>query len=135
MLGINYVFSENFEVLNELLSSELKRLLRSGMVLSMFSQMIEGGGGFGPIEDVKLILSKEELDKIPTSSYKNITQELREKNENCPVCREEFCDNDEVRTLKCSHIFHTDCVDNWLTNHSHKCPCCRQEAGVYKPNL
>ena len=137
MIGINYLFNENFDILNELLSSELKRLLRRGMIVNMLSQMfISGvGDGFSPMEDVKLILTQEELDKIPKNLYKDLSLEFKNKNTNCPVCREEYRDNDEVRTLKCNHIFHTDCIDNWLTKHSHKCPCCRQESGTYKPNI
>ena len=135
MLGINYVFNANFDILNELLSSELKRHLRRSMFLDMISQIFISGTGFGPMEDVKLILTQEELDKIPKNSYKELSLELKEKNTSCPVCREEYRENDEVRTLKCNHVFHTDCVDNWLINHSHKCPCCRQETGNYKPNI
>lgn len=140
MLGINYVFNDNFDALNEILSSELKRILTRENIYNMIFQAIENGtiginNQFGPMEDVKLILGQEELDKIPISSYKNIDQELKKKNENCLVCRDDLCDNDTVRILKCNHVFHTDCIDNWLTNHSYKCPCCRQEAGIHKPNL
>jgi hypothetical protein len=145
MIGINYVFNENIGILNELLSLELKRLLRRGIVLNMVSQMITNGvpngipngipNGFGPMEDIKLILTKEELEKIPISTYKEISPELREKNTSCSVCRDEYNENDSVRTLNCGHIFHSDCVDNWLTNHSHKCPYCRQTTGNYKPNI
>ena len=136
MLGINYVFNENFSILNELLTSELKRRLKREMVFTLVSQMITNqGSGINQMEDIKLILTKEELEKIPLNSYKNIETELKEKNECCPVCRDEYNDNDIVRILNCCHVFHTDCVDNWLTNHSHKCPCCRQSTGIYKPNI
>jgi hypothetical protein len=136
MIGINYVFSENFSILNDLLSSELKRLLRRSMSLNILSQMlINPNGVLNQMEDIKLILTKEELDKIPVNIYKDIDTKLKEKNESCSVCREDYHDNDNVRTLCCGHIFHTDCVDNWLTNHSHKCPCCRQTSGTYTPNI
>lgn len=136
MIGINYVFNENFDILNELLSSELKRLLRRDMIINTFSQMLMNPNReFGPMEDIKLILTKEELDKIPVNIYKDISFELKEKNDYCPVCREEYHDNDNVRTLCCGHVFHSECVDNWLTNHSHKCPCCRQTTGNYKPDI
>jgi hypothetical protein len=136
MIGINYVFNENFNILNEMLSLELKRILRRGMFINIFSQMIlNHNGGFGTMEDIKLILTKEELDKIPVNIYKDISPELKEKKDSCTVCREEYHDNDNVRTLRCGHVFHTECVDNWLMNHSHKCPCCRQTSGTYTPNI
>ena len=148
MIGVNVVFNENFELLNELLVSELKRYIRQGLSLQIFSQMIAGGigglgifdsavgsGGFGQMEDVKLILTPEELEKIPSKSFKDLEPNLAERCDKCPVCRDEFRDNDIIRVLNCEHIFHTDCIDNWLTQHSHKCPCCRKEAGIHKANI
>ena len=139
MIGINIVFNENFDILNELLISELKRFFRQSLSIHMFSQLImdnlTNGPGFGNMEDVKLVIPKEEINNIPSSLYKDLEPDVKTKVTECPICRDEFRDNDNVRLLYCSHIFHSDCVDNWLTEHSHKCPCCRQEAGEYKPNL
>ncbi|URE13882.1 E3 ubiquitin-protein ligase [Musa troglodytarum] len=43
----------------------------------------------------------------------------------CAVCLSEFDDDDEVRLLpRCSHLFHTDCIDVWLASHV-TCPVCR----------
>ena len=135
MYGTNFIFNENFQVLNEILSTELKRLLRRLYTINILSSVLLNNMNHGQFEDVKLTLSEEELNKIPVSTYKNISQDLKEKNTNCTICRDEYRDNDEVRILQCEHVFHTDCVDNWLKNHSYKCPCCRKEAGTYKPNI
>ena len=135
MMGINYLFNENFDVLNDMLNSELKRVLIREIQIQAFMNMINGIGGFGPMEDVKLVLSKDELDKIPTKLFKELDNELREKNPKCLVCQDEFGDNDNARILNCSHLFHTDCIDNWLMDHSHKCPCCRKEAGIHNAKI
>ncbi|KAL5995355.1 hypothetical protein ACLOJK_025413 [Asimina triloba] len=44
----------------------------------------------------------------------------------CAVCLSEFQDDDVLRLLAaCSHVFHTDCIDVWLTSHT-TCPYCRR---------
>ena len=43
----------------------------------------------------------------------------------CPVCLEDFEENQDVRVLPCSHSFHTDCIDPWLLNVAGSCPLCR----------
>ncbi len=40
----------------------------------------------------------------------------------CSICMELYQTSHKVKTLPCSHTFHADCIDLWLTNSSHKCP-------------
>uniref|UniRef100_A0A914Y003 RING-type domain-containing protein n=1 Tax=Panagrolaimus superbus TaxID=310955 RepID=A0A914Y003_9BILA len=59
----------------------------------------------------------------------NYTKDLNvpeEETERCTVCLSDFETGDEVRTLNCSHIFHTECIDRWLI-YNKKCPICRVE--------
>ena len=42
----------------------------------------------------------------------------------CSICLEEFKYDEELKKLKCDHIFHKDCLEPWLTNNN-KCPICR----------
>ncbi|KAG4954810.1 hypothetical protein AAZX31_14G164800 [Glycine max] len=43
----------------------------------------------------------------------------------CAVCLNEFRDDETLRLIpKCCHVFHSDCIDAWLANHS-TCPVCR----------
>ena len=50
----------------------------------------------------------------------------------CPICLIKYeHPYDIVSVLKCGHIFHTDCVANWL-NQKNNCPLCRQQHYVYK---
>ncbi|KAL6526499.1 hypothetical protein OROGR_015589 [Orobanche gracilis] len=63
------------------------------------------------------------LNSLPVFRYssKAATQRLLE----CAVCLSDFEENEVVRLLpKCSHAFHTECIDMWFYSHS-TCPICR----------
>lgn len=42
----------------------------------------------------------------------------------CPICLDDFDDVNEIFTLKCNHVFHRDCINEWLLKRS-TCPYCR----------
>ncbi|KAG9159126.1 hypothetical protein Leryth_026211 [Lithospermum erythrorhizon] len=43
----------------------------------------------------------------------------------CSICLRSFEDHEMVRVLPiCHHVFHSECVDIWLTTRS-SCPLCR----------
>jgi hypothetical protein len=43
----------------------------------------------------------------------------------CSVCLEKFAEDESLRLLpKCSHVFHSECIDVWFLSHS-TCPLCR----------
>ena len=47
----------------------------------------------------------------------------------CTICLIELQSND-VTTIKCGHIFHTECIDAWAAKSEKKyaqCPNCRQK--------
>ena len=41
----------------------------------------------------------------------------------CSICLKKS-DSDIVRELKCNHVFHIGCIDEWLSNHN-TCPLCK----------
>ncbi|GME39103.1 Zinc finger RING-type protein [Neofusicoccum parvum] len=44
----------------------------------------------------------------------------------CLVCLCEYQTDDEARKLiKCGHLFHKECIDQWLTTGRNSCPLCR----------
>ncbi|KIW05797.1 uncharacterized protein PV09_03006 [Verruconis gallopava] len=52
--------------------------------------------------------------------------------ERCQICLDDYDEDDETRHLvKCSHYFHRECIDHWLTECRNSCPLCRGE-GVEK---
>lgn len=46
--------------------------------------------------------------------------------EQCVICLENMNNNTTLLTLECSHIYHKECIDDWL-NKSQTCPMCREK--------
>ncbi|XP_028770831.1 E3 ubiquitin-protein ligase ATL6-like [Neltuma alba] len=45
----------------------------------------------------------------------------------CAVCLNEFEDSETLRLIpKCDHVFHPECIDEWLASHT-TCPVCRAD--------
>ena len=49
-----------------------------------------------------------------------------DNNNNCVICLYEFQIGDRISALPCLHIFHHDCIKNWLRNEL-SCPVCKLE--------
>jgi hypothetical protein len=41
----------------------------------------------------------------------------------CRICMEEYVHNVEIKTMKCFHMFHAECIDQWLGRKT-SCPLC-----------
>lgn len=47
----------------------------------------------------------------------------------CAICSDDFeAGISEIRELPCGHIFHSDCIDAFLSSNSSLCPVCRKSA-------
>merc|ERR1711994_901005 len=68
-------------------------------------------------------MNESEIKKIPTIK---IDQTHIDAKAQCSVCWDDFKIGEEVRELKCKHVFHSDCIIPWLELHN-TCPVCRQE--------
>ena len=44
----------------------------------------------------------------------------------CSICLEEYKKNDKLVQLKCKHVYHPGCINDWLDRQS-SCPICRSE--------
>ena len=60
------------------------------------------------------------INNLPSSKLKDISK-LDDDKKNCIICLEDFRIDDEVIFLPCLHIFHRDCIIEWLKNHD-DCP-------------
>jgi hypothetical protein len=78
-------------------------------------------------EDVKIILDKEEFDNLERIKYDKSDKSLE-----CLICLDAFEDKENLIKIKCNHIFHCNCIKNWLCEESNKCPVCRIEIGKGK---
>ncbi|KAG5245127.1 hypothetical protein OIU76_002700 [Salix suchowensis] len=68
-------------------------------------------------------LQQSVIDSITVFKYKK-DEGLIDGTE-CSVCLNEFQEDESLRLLpKCSHAFHTPCIDTWLRTHKN-CPLCR----------
>ncbi|KAK9691865.1 hypothetical protein RND81_09G225200 [Saponaria officinalis] len=78
-----------------------------------------GGGGIG----------NDLLRTFPTFAYRASRPPPRmgKGTSVCAICQSKFRDDQMLRLLPyCDHLFHLDCIDEWLTCHS-TCPCCRDD--------
>lgn len=60
------------------------------------------------------------------SKYVNKVEDLNIIKDNCCICYSDYINNEEDNPviLKCSHIFHDNCIKEWLQK-SGTCPICR----------
>uniref|UniRef100_H0VV70 E3 ubiquitin-protein ligase RNF115 n=1 Tax=Cavia porcellus TaxID=10141 RepID=H0VV70_CAVPO len=65
---------------------------------------------------------KEKIISLPTVT---VTQEQVDMGLECPVCKEDYTVEEEVRQLPCNHFFHSSCIVPWLELHD-TCPVCRK---------
>ncbi|MBA0653432.1 hypothetical protein Goklo_020608 [Gossypium klotzschianum] len=80
-----------------------------------------------------------ELDQIPVLVYGESMMPSSEPScsdtiselETCAICLEEYVHGERVRVLpRCKHMFHKDCIEEWLEVPSLHCPICRDKGFV-----
>ena len=92
-------------------------------------------GLFGGLLTIPLPIP-EILSSLDKSKFKYKQAQAKKKNKGvkdgglwkqCPICLSEFGRNDYVTTLVCDekHIFHTECIEQWIRKGQNSCPLCR----------
>ena len=52
------------------------------------------------------------------------TSRLDSEKRKCVICMEEYIQGDNAIYLPCFHLYHEDCIREWLQNHD-TCPVCK----------
>lgn len=77
-------------------------------------------------------ITDEESPKCASSMLEN------DQNSNmCSICLEPYEVGDEVcssNTKQCEHMFHLNCISDWLMKHHDHCPMCRCDFLIPKAN-
>ncbi|CAD8199369.1 unnamed protein product [Paramecium pentaurelia] len=75
------------------------------------------------------IYPKTEIQRyLPKQVYKSLIIQYPglTSTDECLICLDKIRDSDYVRLTYCTHIFHIQCIDNWLEK-NRICPACRSE--------
>jgi len=70
-------------------------------------------------------ITKESIDaRFPTIMYTRFLQSIGDPT--CTICLGDFKHNSKVRRLPCFHLFHRNCIDQWLLFRANRpvCPNC-----------
>ena len=63
------------------------------------------------------------LDNLPETKIEDINK-LDPEKKNCVICLEDFRNGENVINLPCIHLFHKNCINDWLKNQN-SCPICK----------
>lgn len=121
-------------IMDTLSSNEILRAVRT-LLSSSFSnfETLFNGTNVFDTSDVAVTLNKESLDNLESIRYGDIIS--KNKMQKCTICLEDFQEDDMNIILHCNHHFHSECVKEWLSKHSYKCPICRVEVGESEAHL
>lgn len=89
---------------------------------------VESAGGIYNIDTVSMSEDATKTANLVASAIEGDDQVVLEAGQRCLVCLCDFEPKDTGRKLvKCSHLFHKECIDQWLTTGRNSCPLCREQ--------
>uniref|UniRef100_A0A674JW38 RING finger protein 11 n=2 Tax=Terrapene triunguis TaxID=2587831 RepID=A0A674JW38_9SAUR len=65
------------------------------------------------------------IQHLPKGIFDPGTEPSEKKVKECVICMLDFVYGDPIRFLPCLHIYHVDCIDDWLMR-SFTCPSCME---------
>lgn len=86
----------------------------------------EAIGGFGNVDfttlqDVAVVIPEEDYDDYVLTPLNSLTDDV------CSICQTQITDITDGAQLECGHCFHKECIKEWLTTRSVKCPTCNYD--------
>ncbi|KAF9549041.1 hypothetical protein EC957_005033 [Mortierella hygrophila] len=70
---------------------------------------------------IPIIPEQASCETLPEPTIPSISEDI------CSICLGEYVTDDQLRVLPCSHEYHTECIDVWLTLKSTHCPLCKHD--------
>ncbi|KMT13065.1 hypothetical protein BVRB_4g087040 [Beta vulgaris subsp. vulgaris] len=85
------------------------------------------------------VISSRLIDLIPAMKFLQLPKDDHRdsiRRNGCSIClREGYEDDDMCKILpECDHVFHSECIDQWL-NKKQSCPVCRKIFRVVLPTV
>ena len=120
----NILFDENFEedFAIKAVDQQIMDELYPNPDAMSYEQLLQLEDNMG---NVNKGLTKNQFDKLPDVEY---DKDKYSENYQCIICMEEFEKNEIVKLLPCEHIFHKNCIKQWLLKQK-TCPFCKAEIG------
>lgn len=69
--------------------------------------------------------AKKRCDNCDINDIKSKVKLLTNENRGKCVCCMEDIENTEIAELDCKHVFHLECIYNWINKDKNNCPICR----------
>ncbi|MED6179811.1 hypothetical protein PIB30_004456 [Stylosanthes scabra] len=73
-------------------------------------------------------LSTDTLAGLPSIKYKTGSDQ-HGSNDSCVICRMDYEDDESLTVLSCKHLYHPECINNWLKINK-VCPVCSTEVSA-----
>jgi hypothetical protein len=105
------------------LTSNANNVLLNTLISGLFGDVLLGND-MQQFLDQRVLVSPtaEEID-----SATNVFTPNTQQPDLCTICQDEIEANQQVRRINhCTHYFHKNCIDTWLTTSVH-CPTCRHD--------
>mmetsp|Transcript_85212 Transcript_85212/g.260469 ORF Transcript_85212/g.260469 Transcript_85212/m.260469 type:complete len:301 (-) Transcript_85212:40-942(-) len=64
------------------------------------------------------------LSRLPRITWGKAGPGQEDRDEECALCLDEFCEGEQLVELGCRHVFHAQCLQPWLAR-SMTCPMCK----------
>jgi hypothetical protein len=83
------------------------------------------------MDDVKMILTDDEIAELTIEKYDDSNNYT---STTCNICLDNYDVNCSIIILECKHYYHPNCITQWLSKNSNKCPICRETVSTGIPN-
>ncbi len=91
--------------------------LSSGFLDNFFNEFLQRMGSRENPTDEDI------LNELPETQIEDVNK-LDPEKKNCIICLEDFKNGDKAIILPCIHLFHNECIKNWLKTQN-TCPICK----------